>query len=132
MRRVFFWASVALLLFVGLSGLQGSIADWSLASDSGQRLSAVGQLIFGVSGLAAGLGGILGKPWTAPAALVFAVSAGATAGLATVVWGGGGVGEGIGSGGLGLFLGMLLYLGVTSPPGEGGEGRTGPSNRAGV
>jgi hypothetical protein len=115
MRRVFFWTSAAFLIFLGLSGIQSWISDWPVAATPGQRLCTVGQALFGVSGLLAGFGAVLKRPWAAPFAMVFAVSAGATAGLASVVWGGSGVGVGIGSGALGLLLGTVLYLGVTGP-----------------
>lgn len=113
MRRFFFWASVAFLIFLGLSGIQSCINDWSSASTLGQKLCSVGQAVFGVSGLLAGSGAMLKKPWAGPLTMIFAISGGVTAGIATVVWGGAGIGAGIGSGGLGLLLGMVLYLGVT-------------------
>jgi hypothetical protein len=121
MRRFFFWASVAFLIFLGLSGIQSSISDWPVAGNFGQRLCSVGQAVFGLSGLLAGLGAMFKRPWAAPVTLVFAISGGLTAGLATVVWGGSGLGGGIGSGALGILLGMLLYLGVTGPSGGQAE-----------
>ncbi|MGD2122808.1 MAG: hypothetical protein PVJ76_13730 [Gemmatimonadota bacterium] len=124
MRSFFFWGSAALLLFLGLSGVQSFFSDWPLASNPGQRLCTVGQGVFGISGLLAGLGSTFKKRWAAPFALVFAVSAGGTAGLATVVWAGSGLGAGIGSGALGLLLGILLYLGVSGCPPGSKEGPT--------
>jgi len=112
MRTVGFVASVGLLLFFGLSALQGSVDDWGMVETLGQRFANLGQLLYGVSGLAAGIGGLMKRAWTGVAALVFAVSAGATAGLASVYWGGAGLLTGLASGGLGLLIGYLLYLGV--------------------
>ncbi len=113
MRRFLFRASAAFLIFLGLSGLQSCISDWPLASGFPQRLENVGQAVFGVLGVLAGVGSFLGRPWAAPLALAFAISAGVTAGLTTLAWGGAGVASGIGSAGLGFLLGGLLYFGVT-------------------
>ena len=59
MRIVAFWASAVFLLFLGVSGLQGFFEDWGLANTLGQRLCGVGQVIFGICGLLAGVGAIL-------------------------------------------------------------------------
>jgi hypothetical protein len=112
---------VVFLIFLGLSGVQGAVGDWGLSSTVGQRLSAVGQGIFGVCGLVAGIGSILKKRWAGAFAAAFAVSAGITAGLASVVWGGSNLATGFASGALGLLIGFLLYRGVglrAAPPVE--------------
>lgn len=113
MRRIVFWVSVVFLLFLGLSGIQSCLSDWELAANLGQRACTIGQAAFGLFGISAGVGAILKRQWAGPAALAFAVSAGLTAGLASVVWGESGFGTGVASGGLGMLLGILLYLGIT-------------------
>jgi len=112
MRRVVFWASVGFLLFFGLSGLQSFLGDWGLATTFGQKLCGVGQATFGTCGLLAGVGAILKRGWAGPIALIFALSGGITAGLASVVWGGSNLGTGAASGGLGFLIGILLYWGI--------------------
>ena len=113
MRRIVFWASVAFLLFLGLSGIQSCFSDWNLVTTVGQRACTIGQATFGVFGILAGGGAIFKRRWAGPAALAFAVSGGVTAGLASIVWGESGLGAGLASGALGLLLGVLLYLGIT-------------------
>ncbi len=112
MRRVVFWASVVLLLFFGVSGLQSFLGDWGLAGTFGQKLCGVGQATFGTCGLLAGVGAILKRSWAGPVALAFAVSGGMTAGLASVAWGDSNLATGIASGGLGFLIGILLYWGI--------------------
>ena len=112
MRKLGFWVSVAFLLFLGASGCQNFFGDWGDVETLGQRACNIGQAVFGLSGLLAGVGAILKRPWAQPAALAFAVSAGITSGLASVVWGGTNVATGFGSGALGLLLGLVLYLGL--------------------
>jgi hypothetical protein len=73
----------------------------------------MGQAVFGLSGVVAGLGAIFKWRWAPLFALIFAIAAGITAGLASIGWGESGMGGAIASGGLGLLLGMLLYLGVS-------------------
>ena len=75
----------------GLSGLQSFLGDWSLATTLGQRISTVGQGVFGACGVLAGTGAVLKRKWGEVAALAFAVSAGITAGLASMAWGGSGL-----------------------------------------
>ena len=115
MRRIVFWASAAFLLFLGLSGIQSFVSDWPLVTTLGQRVCTIGQAVFGTFGLLAGLGAAFRRKWAESAALVFSVSGGLTAGLATVVWGHSGLGTAIASGGLGLLLGILLYMGISDP-----------------
>jgi hypothetical protein len=115
MKKVGFWVSVVLLLFLGLSGIQSFFGDWGDVETLGQRACNVGQAAFGVSGLLAGLGAIFRKSWAGPVALGFAVSAGLTAGIAPVVWGGSEIAVGFGSGAVGLLLGLLFFLGVREP-----------------
>jgi len=118
MKKMGFWVSVVFLLFLGASGCQSFFGDWSDVQTLGQRVCNIGQAVFGVFGLVAGTGAILKRRWAGPAALGFAVSAGITAGLAPVVWGGTNVATGIGSGALGLLIGLVLYFGI---------GRVGPT-----
>ena len=117
MRKVGFWISAFLLLFLGLSGVQGSVGDWGDAETLGQRVCTIGQGVFGILGLVAGTGAVLKRRWAGTVALAFAGAAAVTSGLASVAWGGSGIGVGIASGALGLLLGLLLYLGVRSPDG---------------
>ena len=112
MRTFGYWVSVALLLYMGLSGLQGFFTDWPLVENLGQRLVGVAQVTFGLAGLAAAVGALLKKPWTGMVALVFSFGTGAAAGLAPVFWGDAGPLTGVASGGLGFLIGYLLYLGV--------------------
>jgi hypothetical protein len=121
MRKFVFWASIAFLLFLGLSGIQSCLSDWSLVTTPAQRACTIGQAVFGTFGLLAGIGAVIKRRWAGPAALVFAVSGGLTAGLATVAWGGAGLGTGVASGGLGLLLGTLLYLGISDPSPSSGR-----------
>jgi hypothetical protein len=121
MRTVTFWTSVVLMGFLGLSGVQGAIGDWSLVTTLGQRLSVLGQGTFGVCGVVAGVGAILKRSWAGAFAAAFAISAGVTAGLASVFWGGSNLATGIASGGLGLLIGFLLYRGVGLRALEPGE-----------
>jgi len=107
-----FWASVVLLLFFGVSGLQSFFGDWGHSGTLGQKLCGVGQATFGTCGLLAGAGAILKRSWAGPVALAFAVSGGITAGLAPVAWGDSNLATGIASGGLGFLIGILLYWGV--------------------
>jgi hypothetical protein len=113
MRIVAFWISVVLLFLLGLSGLQSFLGDWSLATTLGQRISTVGQGVFGACGVLAGTGAVLKRKWGEVAALAFAVSAGITAGLASMAWGGSGLGAGFASGCLGFLIGILLYWGIS-------------------
>jgi hypothetical protein len=118
MRTVAFWASATFLLFLGLSGLQSFVSDWSLAETVGQRLCTVGQATYGACGIVAGAGAILKKSWAGVFALAFAISAGLTAGLASVAWGGADLATGVASGGLGLLIGILLYWGIGGSTGS--------------
>ena len=119
MRKVGFWASVVFLLFLGASGCQSFFGDWGDVETLGQRLCNIGQAAFGVLGILAGIGAILKRTWAGSAALGFAVAAAITAGLAPVVWGGANVATGIGSGFLGLLIGLVLYLGIGRPTSAG-------------
>ena len=112
MRTVAFWVSAVFLLFLGGSGLQSFFNDWELAGTLGQKATGMGQVLFGVCGLLAGVGAILKRTWAGPLTLAFAVLAGVTAGLASVAWGGSNLATGIASGGLGFLIGMLLYWGI--------------------
>lgn len=112
MRTIGFWISVVLLLFMGLSGLQGFFSDFPLVENLGQRFVNLAQLTFGLTGLGAAIGGILKKHWTGRVASVFPFGAGVAAGLAPVYWGESGPLTGIASGLLGFLIGYLLYMGV--------------------
>ena len=118
MRRVGFWASVVFLLFLGASGCQSFFGDWGDVETLGQRICNLGQAVYGILGLVAGVGAMLKQRWAESAALGFAAAAGTTAGLAPVVWGGTNVATGLASGALGLLIGLVLYLGI---------GRVGPT-----
>lgn len=115
MRKVGFWISAFLLLFLGLSGVQGFFGDWGDVETLGQRVATIGQGVFGVLGLVAGAGAVLKRRWAGTAALAFALSVGFTAAFASVAWGGSGLGVGLASGALGLLLGLVLFLGVRGP-----------------
>jgi hypothetical protein len=115
MKKMGFWVSVVFLLFLGASGCQSFFGDWGDVETLGQRICNIGQGVFGVFGLLAGIGAILKHRWAGSAALGFAVSGGITAGLASVAWGGSSVATGVGSGALGLLLGLVLYLGIGRP-----------------
>jgi len=130
MRTVLYWVSVALLLYVGLAGLQGFFDDLDGVENLGQRLANVSQLLYGSAGLGAATGAILKRSWTGKVALVFAFGAGSTAGLASVFWGESGIPTGLASGGLGFLIGYLLYLGVRRAGAED-EGLPGPDSDPG-
>lgn len=112
MRTFGYWLSVVLLLFLGVAGLDGFVDDLHGVRTVGQGIATGGQLTFGLAGISAALGAILEKGWVGTVALVFALAAGLTAGLAPVVWGDSGIVTGTASGGLGLLMGAALYLGV--------------------
>lgn len=116
MRRVAFWVSVAFLIFFAIDGLQSLIGNWGVADTPGQRLCGLGQAVFGGAGLLAGVGAILKWSLARPAAKVFALSWGITAGVASVAWGGAHTIAGAASGLLGTGIGFLLYWGISGRP----------------
>ncbi len=97
---------------MGASGIQTFLGDWELISTLGQRLCGIGQATYGTCALVAGVGAILKRRWTRPAARAFVVSVGITAGLASVAWGETNLATGIASGALGFLIGILLYWGI--------------------
>ena len=104
--------SVALLLFLGVSGIQSFLGDWGLVENLMQRASNLGQLVFAMAGLGAGAGALLKRPWTGKAALVFAGAVAFTAWAGPVAWGEAGPFRSLLDAGLGFLLGFVLYLGV--------------------
>lgn len=104
--------SVALLLFLGVSGIQSFLGDWGLVETLMQRASNLGQLAFAMAGLGAGAGALLKRPWTGKAALFFAGAVAFTAWAGPVAWGEAGPLRSLLDAGLGFLLGFVLYLGV--------------------
>ena len=95
-----------------------------ILADSGidkASICTIGQAVFGTCGVTAAVGAVLRREWAGPFALAFAVSAGITAGVASVAWGESGLGTGIASGGLGLLVGVLLYWGISDRTGASAQ-----------
>ena len=107
-----FWGAL-FLLFFGVAELQSIAGDWVLTMTPGQKLCGIGQVILGFSGVLAGVGAILRRQWAVWVGQTFVVSAGITAGMASVAWGETNLITGIASGGLGLIVGILPYWGIT-------------------
>jgi len=134
MRTVGFVVSVAVLLFLGGSSVQSFLKDWALVETLGQRFANLGQLLAAVTGLSAGIGAILRRPWTRNVALAFAAAVAFTAWAGPVAWGESGIFRGLLDAGLGFLLGYVLYLGVRGagrPETEQGPAPPSPFNPVG-
>jgi hypothetical protein len=112
MRNLGFWLSVVFLFLLGVAGLQGFLGDFHEVETLGQRIQTLGQISFGLTGIAAGTGAMMRQRWAGALALVFAVAVSLAAGFAPVVWGDAGVGSGIASAAVAFLIGIALYLGV--------------------
>ena len=112
MRTIGFVVSAALLLFLGCSSVQSFLVDWALVETAGQRAADLAELLAAATGIGAGVGAVLKRPWTGRSALVFAATLAFTAWAGPVARGESGILGSLPNAGLAFLLGYVLYLGV--------------------
>jgi hypothetical protein len=114
MRTLGFVVSAALLLFLGCSSVQSFLVDWALVETAGQRVADLAELLAAATGIGAGVGAVLKRPWTGRSALVFAATLAFTAWAGPLARGESGIFRSLPDAGLAFLLGYVLYLGVRS------------------
>lgn len=98
---------VGLTVYTGFSDAPGVLSS---AVNAPQMLVGVTQLIYAVSAVLVLIGVWSRLPWTPAVALTWAVATTATAGVATVAWGDGGVGASVAAvGGAGISTGLVVW-----------------------
>lgn len=114
MKKV--WRTIAsvLLLVLGVGGLQGLRNNLGSSETLFQHSVLLGQIVLGVAGVTAGVGGLRRKPWAGAWTLLFAAGMAYSAGAGPVAWGETGWPRGALDASLGFLIGFVLYLGVRS------------------
>jgi hypothetical protein len=82
------WVALVILVAICLPALFNAPGEWRAARTTGQRVSTVIEVSYGLAGILAAIGVIMRRSWTRPAILAWAVLVTATASLASRVWGG--------------------------------------------
>ncbi len=128
-------AVLAFLLFgSSLVALATGLSDMMLAATIGQSVAASADLVLGLAGIVATGGLLFRRGWARVPLGVWALSATVAAGVATVAWGGGTVGQGaLSASGALVFTGLIAWglvrLASPEPPAEPSEA---PSGDAGA
>ncbi len=111
-RRIWRILAATLLIALGVGGFQGLWNNLGTADTVFQYSVFGGQVLLGLAGIVAGLGGLLGKPWAGAAALFFAAGMAYAAGAGPVAWGEVAWPRGLADAGIGFLIGFILFLGV--------------------
>lgn len=83
MKKAAWMVAIALVLVSSVLGLDNARTELPRAAGDWQRSVGYGQIVYGVSGLAAALGLLRQRRWAVPAAVVWAVSAAWVASVAS-------------------------------------------------
>lgn len=74
MRKTLWVVAIVLLLLVGVVGIKNTLLEWNLPPSLLQRSVTIAVLLYGVLGIAGGVGLALRKPWSVGLALAWAIS----------------------------------------------------------
>ena len=85
-RRIAFWLSGLLLLVIGVLGVVNAVTEWSDWETAAQHSVIVSSLLYGLTGIVAGIGVFMSKRWGFVFSLLCGLAATWAGTIASIAW----------------------------------------------